>query len=145
MIGSKRSDKFNGFTLIELVIVIILLGVLAATITPRFQNIQDDARQAVVDAAVGAVKSAALISFAANQGVAVTGATVEGQVDFDGSVQFNGGTAREAYVQLGHGGRANNNNAHRGSITIAASNSIVEGSMFCASTPSSARRRLASW
>ena len=57
-----------GFTLIELVIVIILLGIIGATVTPKFINIQNNARQAVVEAAAGAVQSTALIGFAANNG-----------------------------------------------------------------------------
>lgn len=79
----------SGFTLIELVIVIILLGILTAVITPRFLDIQDNARQAIVDAGVGAVKSAALISFAANQGAPVNAAAVIANTDLDGEVVFN--------------------------------------------------------
>lgn len=82
-------DQQSGFTLIELVIVIVLLGILTAVIAPKFVDIQSNARQAIVDAGVGAVKSAALIQFAANQGVAVTGAVVEANTDLDGAVQFN--------------------------------------------------------
>ena len=81
----------SGFTLIELVIVIILLGILTAVITPKFIDIQGNARQAIVDAGVGAVKSAALIQFAAKQGVAVSGNAVETNTDLDGEVQFQGG------------------------------------------------------
>ena len=39
----KRSA---GFTLIELVIVIIILGILAVTAAPKFLNLQGDAREA---------------------------------------------------------------------------------------------------
>ena len=66
----------SGFTLIELVIVIILLGIIAATVTPQFANIQDNARQAVVDAGGGALQSTALIAFAANNGTAATSAAI---------------------------------------------------------------------
>lgn len=44
-IGPQRND---GFTLIELVIVIIVLGVLAATAVPRFINLKDDAKKETV-------------------------------------------------------------------------------------------------
>jgi MSHA pilin protein MshA len=41
--------KHRGFTLIELVTVIVLLGILAAVAVPRFINVQEDARQAARD------------------------------------------------------------------------------------------------
>lgn len=51
--------KAQGFTLIELVIAIIVLGILAATVVPKFINIQDDAKAASLHAASGALNSAA--------------------------------------------------------------------------------------
>lgn len=39
--------KQAGFTLIELVIVIIILGILAVTAAPKFLNLQDDARKSL--------------------------------------------------------------------------------------------------
>lgn len=49
----------KGFTLIELVIVIALLGLLSAVALPRFADLGGDARQAKIEGAEGAMRSAA--------------------------------------------------------------------------------------
>lgn len=55
--------KQSGFTLIELVIVIIILGILAVTAAPKFLNLQDDARNATLKGVEGALNSAAAMVY----------------------------------------------------------------------------------
>ncbi|MGL4938733.1 pilin, partial [Shewanella sp.] len=57
--------KQNGFSLIELVIVIVILGLLAATAIPRFLNVTDDAEDASVDGVAGGLSTA--VSFVRSQ------------------------------------------------------------------------------
>lgn len=50
--------KCKGFTLIELVVVIVILGILAVNALPKFINLQDEANNAVMLSMKGALESA---------------------------------------------------------------------------------------
>lgn len=49
--------KQAGFTLVELIVVIVLLGILAATALPRFMNIDTEAHASVVDGVSGSLQT----------------------------------------------------------------------------------------
>lgn len=57
-------QKQNGFTLIELVVVIIILGILAVTAAPKFINLQSDARASALQGVKGAIQGANGLVFA---------------------------------------------------------------------------------
>lgn len=63
----KKSAK--GFTLIELMLVVAIVGLLAAIAIPKFGNMVDKAREAAVKANIGNLRSALAIYYADNEGI----------------------------------------------------------------------------
>lgn len=60
----KSRAQQAGFTLIELIVVIVILGIMAATALPKFADMSTEARVAKMQAAAGSLRTAAATSHA---------------------------------------------------------------------------------
>lgn len=73
----KKRKSEKGFTIIELVVVILLLGILTATALPRFMDITSEAHDAVVQGVLGGLNTGVALSratwFAQGRSGAITG------------------------------------------------------------------------
>nr|WP_136251352.1 type II secretion system protein [Ningiella ruwaisensis] len=98
-------NKQRGFTLIELVIVIVILGILAVTAAPRFIDIQSDARAGALQGVKGALQGSSQLVFAkaaikgvqkvdnsdtANSFVSVAGVEVQTHFGYPDAAAYSG-------------------------------------------------------
>ncbi|WP_017220211.1 pilus assembly FimT family protein [Moritella dasanensis] len=89
--------KSSGFTLIELVIVIVVLGILAATAIPKFINLKTDTKARNLESIAGSMRSALQLVHAQ--------AVIKGQDGSTGSIDINGTTVPliNGYPSLSYG------------------------------------------
>lgn len=80
----NKLNNNKGFTLIELILVIAILGILAVAVAPQFVNIQANAQTAQANGTAGAVRDGINMNFAQTLATTGTGtfpATLDGAAD----------------------------------------------------------------
>lgn len=95
--------KQKGFTIIELVVVIVILGILAAVAFPKFQDLSGDARNAVLNGAKAAITSAAVITYAKAGGVKASLAAIQSQTTLDAAITVGGTCGAVVLTHTGGG------------------------------------------